>query len=254
MKMILRAFGIGLTVISVFLALFAVTSLYSVLQLPLAFGTLQGVPVQSGVIVALPFKMSNHGFYDLSTIQLTTNLTTMDQVFSPSTTPFLRLSPGQSINTFHNLIVLHNDTAPGSHFLFTDALVPVNVTLSFIFAQAIPVQLSVNFTVPWGAPLANFTTGPLTQHPYNTTHVQVALPLQFENHAVFNVTGTVTLTLTEQDSIITSRRVPLTVPSATRYVNTLDVLVPTTSFSTNGTVSLTFATNAFSTEVHRPLG
>jgi hypothetical protein len=249
MKMVLRTLSIALTVISVFLVLFAGTALYSVMQMQLAFGALQGIPIDSGIIVALPFTMDNQGLYDVSAISLSTNVTVQDQLLPPTTTPVILLASGHTVNTFHNLIIFHNKTTPISSLLFTDAVFPMDVTLGFTFGHVIPVQLSMNLSVPWGAPLANFQNGPLTRTPYNATHLRVSMSLRFDNHAVFDLIGTVTITLLDRNHVIIQSQVPLEVASGTPFDSPLILTVSKSAVPVNARVRLSFATNAFLTEV-----
>jgi len=73
----------------------------------------------------------------------------------------------------------------------------LNITesVSLRVADFIPIQASTNFSVPWGAPLYDFAIGNPAYSVINMTHFRVAVPLSFENHALFDIAGNVQINM-----------------------------------------------------------
>jgi hypothetical protein len=94
-------------------------------------------------------------------------------------------------------------------------------------AEVIPVRASSNLSLPWGAPLHNLILGPLTTEWYNQSHIRVLIPISFENHAFFNLTGTVKARIYDNGNLPVGKcQINLDAPQHSLYKGKLEFYVP----------------------------
>jgi hypothetical protein len=74
--------------------------------------------------------------------------------------------------------------------MLNDCNFTVEILAGLNFAGAVPVQLSTNVSLPWGAPFADFQVGELSVSQHNSSHIEAEIPVSFENHAIIDITGT----------------------------------------------------------------
>jgi hypothetical protein len=88
------------------------------------------------------------------------------------------------------------------NYLFNDTELKIYEAVGMKIADVIPVQASTNFSMPWGAPLYNFTLGKPDYAAHNLTHFKVVVPINFENHAFFDLVGNVQIQMYNSTDII----------------------------------------------------
>jgi len=234
MKQAIRALGWAIYVLWLVIIVFTVTAVYSAFQVSVNFGE-QRPPSVSGsdMIFSLPFSVENNGFYDISDLSITTVVQESNgALISNSSTGPILISSGNRVDATHDIsISLENMTSAGlSRLLFYDTDLNVDMSLALKYAGVIPLKISTNFTMPWGAPLNNLTFGNIVVIPYNSTHVRTMLPISFENNSIFSLNGTVRTeivnTLNQQVGDATTQ---ITAPPQSGYSTTLAVLVPVSS-------------------------
>jgi len=259
MKVAITALSIATITIWILLIAFSVTALYSVMNLGIGFGEAQFFPSSERVVLSLPFFLNNRGYYDISELNITTCIMDSDGTLLTLSQTFIPLvSKGSNIETAHNISIDLSDVMKNMELLFNDSAFKFDTFVTLNFAHAFPVQMSMNSTVPWGAPLYNISMGEISVLPFNITHVRVAVPLSFENHSFFNITGTTQLEIyNDVDELVTSGETSLDVPSQHMYDEQVDMylsLVDASKLTESGKVHFIFETSMFTVEQWVPYG
>lgn len=228
MKQAIRALSIATTVLWILVVLFSATSIYSALKLSLGFGRPRASVSSEVLTVSLPFYIDNGGFYDLSDLNITTDINNHDgALISDSTTLVPLISRGSRVEENHNISVSWNDIISKdlTILLFQDSVFNIDISVKLKYAHAIPLQLSTNTTMPWGAPLANLSIGEISFTPINFTHFQVNVPFSFENHSFFALDGSVRLDLVDdRGGNVSSGATNINVASMNRCASQLEVV------------------------------
>jgi hypothetical protein len=213
MKQAIRALGWATNIFWIMLLLFTVTAVYSAFQIKPGFGDASTSTSDSSLTVSLPFSLYNGGFYDISRINLTTLVTdSYGLPLTSSSTLFQLIPKGTNTTITHKILVdlRQMSTKSLSHLLFNDTSLAVDAILKLNYASAIPFQISTNFTMPWGAPLASLALGKMIVSPYNSTCSEATVPLSFENHSPLGLNGTMRLELVDvTNRIVGTGSVPI---------------------------------------------
>jgi len=257
MKPAIRALGIAIIIIWIFLIAFSVTALYSVMNLGIGFGEAQFFPSSTGVMLSLPFFINNSGYYDISELNVTTRITDSNGTLLTVSETFVPLvSTGSNIEAAHNISIELSDVMERIELIFNDSFFVFDTFVALNFARFVPVQLSMNMTVPWGAPFNNVSVGEISVLPFNSTHVRVVVPLSFENNSYFDITGTMQLEIyNDVDELVTSGETSLDVRSQSPYDGQVD-MDPTeaSKLTDSGRVHFIFETPMFTVEQWMPYG
>jgi len=226
MKHAIRALSIATTVLWILTVFFSVTSIYSALKLSFGFGELEASASSEVFTMSLPFYINNGGFYDISDLNVTTDINSRDGMrISNSTTLIPLISRGSRVDRAHNISISMDDIISKdlTDLLFQDSVFDIDMFVALKYARAIPLQLSSNTTMFWGAPLANISIGEISYIPIpgNLTHLKIIVPFSFENHSSFTLDGTVRLELVDVGVGETS----ISVPPMTAYSTQVEVVV-----------------------------
>lgn len=255
MKIVTRMLTIASIILWLVILFFSVTAVYSVMNLGIDIGEAQMLPSSTGINFALPFSINNEGYYEIADLNLTTRVTDQDGAVLDLTETFVDSIPqGTAINASHTIEVNLDDILALDYLplMLNDTDFNVEIFAGLNFAGAVPVQLQTNVTIPWGAPFADFSVGSVSVSLHNTTHIEVSVPVSFENHAIIDITGTLKLEVyNDSEERIASGRVNLDVAPNQSYVDNIriysryqDLLKVTTS----GKLRLLFETPAFTVE------
>jgi hypothetical protein len=225
MKIALRMLSIAAIVLWIVILFFSVTAVYSVMNLGIKVGEVQMLPSSNGIDFSLPFAITNNGYYELADLNLTTRVTDQNGTEFDITETLVPSIPRDSnINATHTVSIDLNDILLMDHvsLLLNDSSFNVEIFAGLKFARAIPVQLSTNATIPWGAPFAHFSIRTISVSPHNSTHVEARIPVSFENHAVINLTGTLKVEVySNSNEYITSGTASINVPPQQSYFERL---------------------------------
>jgi len=134
--------------------------------------------------------------------------------------------------------------------LLDDAKFNVVVAAGFDFAELMPTQLSTNLTHAGGAPFHNLLLGQPQYITVNRQNTQVSLPLSFNNNAAFDIFGTVSARIYDNDGRVKAEtQAPIATPMLTHFTGKLVFLLPADSASqssfTEGHAELFFSTSVF---------
>ena len=255
MKIAIRMLGIATIILWLVILFFSVTAVYSVMNLGVKLGEVQMLPSSQGITFSLPFSIDNNGYYEIADLNLTTRVTDPDGTLIDLTETFVQSIPRDTtVNATHTIpidldSILSMDYLP---FLFEDSEFNAEIFVGLNFARAVPVQLSTNASIPWGAPLADFSVGSVSVTPLNSTHAEASIPLSFENHAILDLTGTLTLELyNDSQNMITSEETIVRVPSQQSYSDRIVMytsLQDASKVTSSGNVHVIFETPMFTVD------
>jgi len=245
MKPAIRALGIATIVIWIFLIVFAATAVYSVMNLGVGFGEVEFFPSSNGI--------NNTGYYDISELNISTRIIDSNGTLLKLSQTFVPLvSRGSNVEAAHNISIESDDIMERIELVFNDSSFVFDTSITLNFANIVPVQMSMNMTMPWGAPFSNVSVGEISRLPFNATHDRVVVPLSFENHSFFDVTGTMNFEIyNDVEELVTSGETSLDVQSESTYDEQVDMYLSLTDASRlteSGKVRLIFETSMFTVE------
>lgn len=250
MRYAVRALGWATKILWISIIVFSATSVYSALNVRIGFGESQVFLSDGTVIISIPLFINNTGLYDLSELNITADVMDYNESLLSTSTTFMPLIPrGSNVETTHNITISLDDiTSKAQTYLFNDTKFNVDMSAKLNFAHAIPFQVSTNMTMPWGAPLYNFSIGQISYDFYNLTHQRIIVPLSFENHSpYFSVDGTIQVELyNSRGEVVGSETLSLDVPSHSRYEGQVELIVDASKLTESGEVHFFFETSGFS--------
>ena len=220
MMITVRMLSIASIILWILILFFSVTAVFSVMNVSVVIGEVQMLPSSKGITFTLPFSINNNGYYDLADLNLTTRLTDIDGIILDQSETIISSIPrGSNVNASHTVPINLDDILSMDHvsLLLDDSEFQIEVFAGLNFAKVIPVQLSTNTTIPWGAPFSQFTVGSLSVSSHNSTHSEVSIPVSFENHAILDLTGVLKLEFYSGSQLILSGETAIDVPSGQPY-------------------------------------
>jgi len=251
MKLAIRALAIAIIILWILLIAFAATAVYSVMNLDIGFEETQFFSSNDDVVLSLPFFINNNGYYDISELNVTTRMMDYNGTLLSVSETFVPLvASGSNVETAHNISIDLNDMSMEyAEIFFNDSSFGLDAFIALNFANVIPAQVSINMTVPWGAPLSNLSIGEIFVLPDNRT---VVIPVSFENHSFFDIVGTMQLEVyNDVDELVTSGQTSLDVPSYDGYdeqVEAYSSLEDVSKLTESGEVHFVFETSMFTVE------
>jgi hypothetical protein len=253
MNVPIRVLGIATSIFWIFLIAFVALAAYSVKDLNFDMGEPQfGTSPDGQLMFSLPLYIDNRGYYSLKEFYLSTVFSDAEGAeISRANTSVPIIPHGEKVTILHNVTLTADSLfEKGEQYLFNDNNLSVAVVAGLNFAEIFPAQISTNFTFPWGAPFYNFALGEPTFGRFNSTHGAVAVPMSFENHALFDLVGNIRIELYDsRDSLIGESQTAFNVPQHSSYDGNAEFYVPlnTASLSTaqNGHLNVYFDTGLF---------
>jgi len=245
--------GIATSIFWIFLIIFSVSALYSMKDIRIDLGEPRNsLTPDNRMLFSIPVSIVNKGYYNLDHVNVSTEiLDEQNQTIAWGCTFIPVISKGQAVNTIQhtepNLTTLLQSYP---HFLFSDTELRINTTVSMKAAEVIPIQLSSSHSMPWGAPLYNFTLGtpefaPLII-PGSTARYRVTVPMSFENHAFFDLTGTVQVRMYNSTNVlIGEEQDAMEARQDSSYHESLEFYIPATHLTIDGHFEVFFATPFF---------
>ncbi|MGQ9539036.1 MAG: hypothetical protein ACUVTE_05610 [Candidatus Bathycorpusculaceae bacterium] len=249
MDISIRMIGIASTFFWIILLAFFASAAYYVKDLHLSIGEpILSVASNGDLLVSVSLNIENEGYYDLGAFNLTTKVADVNGSMLAEGCTFLpKVKRGVTVATFHNLTLHFNDLLEeGAYYMFNDANLSLAAIISMNIAEVIPVKASSNFSVPWGAPFYNFQLGEPTFKPFNLTHLEIAVPISFENHAFFDVYGKIRLRMyNSEGSFIGLGETDLEAPQGFLYNGFIVFFVQTAGITRQGFFEVYFSTSLF---------
>ena len=230
MNVPIRMLGIATSIFWVFLVAFIAFAAYSIKDLSVDFGEPQFSVTPDGELnLALPLYVYNRGYYSLKEFHLLTVFSDAEGAEISRTNTSVPVIPhGENTTIIHNvtldpLTLLEN----GAPYLFYDNDLNVSFTAGLNFAEVLPAEISANFTYPWGAPFYNFAVGDPSFETVDSTQVTVSVPMSFENHAFFDLAGSIRMELYDStEALLSESQTVLSVPQHSSYNGNMEFSIP----------------------------
>ena len=204
MRIPIRVIGIATMFFWAFLILFFIYAVYSVKDVQFNIGDPRlGIDSNDRLLLSLPITVDNRGYHNLGSFNVTTLISETGGAEITRQSTFIPLiEKGTTVQTTHNVTIAMDDLLNNSlDYLFNDTELMVYATFGTSLAEVIPVQASKNISLFWGAPLYSFMIESLEYAALNSTHMAVNIPISFENHACFNLAGTIRIRMFNDSSI-----------------------------------------------------
>lgn len=250
MRIPIRIIGVVTTFFWVFLIVFFVSAAYSVKDIQFNFGEPQtNVTFDNKILFSLPITVVNKGYYNIGAFNLTTKVSDENGFVIAHHSTFVPIiERGVKITTSHNMTIDVNDLLQSDQeYLFNDTELEIDQIVSMKLAEAISVQASTNLSMPWGAPLYNFTMGEIQYEPYNETHVKAVVSISFENHALFDLTSRIQVCMYNGDNeLVGEEQKAIEAPQNSLYESLIELYVSIAEKPENGHIEIYFQTSFFS--------
>ena len=151
------------------------------------------------------------------------------------------------ITTTHNMTIDVNDLLQSSQdYLFNDTELEIHEIVSMKLAEVIPVQASTNLSMPWSAPLYNFKLGEIEYVAHNQTHTRAIISISFENHAFFDLTGSILIRMyNSTNAFLGEGQTAIEAPQNAQYQGHVELNVPIEGISEKGYFEVYFLTPFF---------
>ena len=231
------------------LILFFVSAAYSVKDVRLDFGEPQiDTTSDYKILFSLPITVDNKGYYSIGSFNVTTEISDKEGfIITRSSTFISKIEQGKEITTAHNVTIdIDALSQDNQEYLFNDTELEIHEIIGLKLADVIPVQASTNFSIPWGAPLYNFTLGKIEYSAYNRTHTRAIVSISFENHAFFDLTGSVQIGMYKSPNIFLGQgQITINASQSAQYRGHIELTVPIAKISENGYFEAYFLTPLF---------
>ena len=231
---------------------FAVTCAYSATLIRIDFGQPLVQDSQEDLRITLPLAFENNGYYTIDDLNITSIIMHNTTRISKGTSHVMSISPQTHSAILHNVSLNVNELVADEYYLFNDADLVLRGSISLNYAHLIPFKLEGNSSIPWGAPLFNFTIGMIKYTRYNLTHSRANIPIAFQNHSpYFSVVGDIQIQiLTDRNQTAGEGTVAVDVPAGRPYTGQIEALMQITPAAPSGQIHVYFKTATFS---HGPL-
>lgn len=195
MKQVIRALSWATRILWVIAIVFPITVLHSGFMLSLHGGVDLGEPqvhtLNGEIVLSIPLSINNKGYYDIRDLRFTGLIKDWEgEVVLNSTTFVPLIDKGEYVNETLRVPISLSEIFSGNrtYLLLQDGQLEALVDVTVTYARAITLQLSVNSSIPWGAPLYQLSLE--SPHPsFNGTHYFLETSLYFENHSPMSLTG-----------------------------------------------------------------
>jgi hypothetical protein len=250
--------GLATTFFWIFLIAFFISAVYSVKDVHFDFGDPQiSLTSDNKLVFSLPVSITNRGFYDIDAFNMTTEVSDMEGFIITRGSTFIPvITKNDSVTVTHNMTMDVNDLlGRDQNLLFNDTELKIYEAVSMRIADMIPIQASTNLSVPWGAPLHNFTLGEVEYAAYNRTHFRAVIPISFENHAFFDVVGNIQIRMyNSADEVVGNGQTNIEAYHNSPYNGYLELYVPITGITESGRFEVYFRTPFFNYGLVIPYG
>jgi hypothetical protein len=227
---------------------FAVTGVYSAMQLRMNFGEPFVTYAEETFTVTLPVIFNNRGYYDIADLNITTIIADSEKTqISRASSYLAKIPPQNGATIFHNVSFHSSEMIAHESFLFNDSSLLLYGLIHLDYANLIPFGVEANETIPWGAPLYNFTAGIPEYARYNVTHMRMSVPISFQNHSpYFSVTGTIRVEiLNSLGQLLGTGTTSVDVASNAVYDDSVEALVSTLAATSTGQIRIFVDTEMF---------
>jgi hypothetical protein len=250
MNIPIRMIDLATAISWILLITLSVSAVYSVKDLALNLGKPQMETTSDGkILFSLPIEITNKGYYNIDLFNITTKvLDNNGSTITQGSTLIPTIEKGESLAILHNMTFdISRLLQLSQTYLFNDTELNTLEFISMKLGQLIPVQVSGNLSIPWGAPLYNFKLGEPRYAQLNLTHMQVTVPISFDNHALIDIAGEVQTSMYNvTDQLVGQGQVEIKVAQQSHYEGSVMFCVAVQSATRTGWFELNFHTRLFS--------
>jgi predicted amino acid-binding ACT domain protein len=238
----------------VLLIIFSVSAIYSLKDIRLDIGRPQTtIAPQNELLVDFPIGIVNNGYYNLNDFNISMEIHDVQKTVMAQGFTFIPvIKKDETLNTTNRMRMNLTDILQVyQNLILNDTELQINTTVSMKAAGLISLQVSSNLTLAWGAPLYNLTLEKpkftVQVAPNSTNYVRVTILTTFENHAFFDLNGTIHVSMYNNRNIFTSTgSIVFKAPQQSSYHVDLGLDVPVTDTTSNGYFDIFFSTPFFS--------
>jgi hypothetical protein len=249
MRLPIRMISIATTFFWIFLIAFLVSAVYSVKDVRFDFGEPQmGLTSDNKMLFSLPITIDNRGYYNIGCFNVTTEILNREGFMITRASTFIPvIKKDRQVMATHNVTINVNDLLQNSQdYLFNDTELEVREMVGLKLAEVIPVQASTNLSMPWGAPLFNFTLGEIGYAGFSGTNMTATVPISFENHASFDLAGNIQMCMYDStDTLVSEGQTTIEAPQNTQYYGQIELEVPMAGITGNRYFEVYFLTPFF---------
>jgi len=202
MRQSIRALGWAVTLSTLILVVFLVSTFYSVFQLLMAqgvgFGEFRMSSSNDEVTLSMPIIVNNTGAFDINDFQITTTFKDSNGfVILENSTVIQEVQKGQLKSATHTLTMSFLDILSNrTNLLFNDTEFKIDFSIGFRYTYLLGFQMSLkNMSISWGAPLYGLRVTGVNLIPINETYLLMELQLEVENHSFLDVGAIFRLTI-----------------------------------------------------------
>ena len=249
MKIPIRIIGTATTFLWLFLIAFLVSAAYSFKDVSFDLGEPKiEMTSHNEILFSLPVTVDNKGYYRLGSFNITTEIPDEEgSIIAQGSTFISTIEKGREIRTIHNMTIDVDKLLQDSQdYLFNDTELEIHQVVSMKLAEVISGQASTNLSIPWGAPLYNFTLGEIQYVTHNKTHTKASISIGFVNHASFDLAGTIQVRMYNSTSAFLGEgQTTIEAPQNGSHQRRVELSVPTAGISENGYFNVDFFTPFF---------
>jgi hypothetical protein len=250
MKVSIRMIGLATMFFWVFLIAYCVVAVYSFRDIQFEFGDPQTSMIQDDrMLISLPIIIHNRGYSNLGHLNVTTKIAdTKDALITEANSFVPVIRRNEEVIMLHNLTIDIPDMLQNHQdLMFVDTDLKIYQAVGMSIAELVPVEALSNSSMAWGAPLYGFALGTPEYALYNTTHIRVSVPVNFENHAFFDVAGNITVRMFSSDDLIIGQgQTAVYVPQHFTFSGIVDLYIANLIPSRNAYFDVTFQSPLFS--------
>lgn len=226
----------------------AVTCVYSATLIRVNMGDPSMAYVEGVFNVTVPITFDNNGYYSIADLNITAAITDHENWPISKNTVFLaRIPPQNNVTISHNISFNVQEIMTRAEYAFYDSEFVLYGSFSLNYASLVPFEFETNRTLPWGAPLFNFTSGVPEYQAYNGTHIRTNVPLSFQNHSpYFSLTGVIRVEiLNNRQQLLGSGTTFMDVPSNANYEGEVEAVVSPAMVTSNGQIRIFIESEMF---------
>jgi len=254
MKIPIHMITVAASFIWVLLIIFSASAIYSLKDIHLDIGKPQTtIAPQNELLVEFPIGIVNNGYYNLNELNISIEIHDPQKTVLAQGYTFIPvIKKDETLNTTDRMTMNLADILQAhQNLILNDTELQINRTVNVKTAGLISLQVSSNLTMAWGAPLYNLTFEKpkftIQVTPDSTNYVRVTIPTTFENHAFFDLTGTIRVSMYDNRNVVTSTEsIVFNEPQQSSYHADLALDVPATGIASNGYFEILFSTPFFS--------
>ncbi|MGB9741274.1 MAG: hypothetical protein ACP5IM_04890 [Candidatus Bathyarchaeia archaeon] len=252
MKVAIRMVTIAAALFWILLLAFTVSAVYSfVKDVHFSFGEMQmptTLTKENEMVLSVPITVENMGLFNIGFFNVTTEISDMKGLTITRGNTFIpTINRKTAITINHNITVNITDLfQKSSTFTFNDTTLILYEAVSMSIAETVPFRASTNITIPWGAPLYNLSLGEPEYIAVNRTHTLIKIPVNFENHAFFDITGNLTIRIyNSENTLVKQEQITIEAPSHTIYSKYAEFYVKNTEIPSSGRFEVYLQTSIF---------